>query len=72
MATVGSDKPLGCLNCKTRVKIGTRKCPGCGDILTRKIHITTIQPVIEKPVNLIELAREELSRRGGDGGRARA
>jgi len=30
---VTTDKPYGCLNCKTRVSADQEKCPKCGDRL---------------------------------------
>jgi len=30
---VTTDKPYGCLNCKTRVSAEQEKCPKCGDRL---------------------------------------
>jgi hypothetical protein len=42
---VTTDKPLGCLNCKTRVKIDTEKCPKCGDRLKPRQPSTISVPV---------------------------
>jgi RNA polymerase subunit RPABC4/transcription elongation factor Spt4 len=36
MARVSTDKPLGCLNCKTRVTEQAEHCPKCGDRLKPK------------------------------------